>query len=138
MFKNLRNMLHANGGFSLLEILIVMVIIAILAAIAIPAFISYRDHARMAVLIEAGNSLRGALASLAANHADSLYPPDVTIATLNTNGASLTASHYTLTYAQTGTPVGSSYTLLLEHSATGQQVCVTPARTHKTAAGVCS
>jgi type IV pilus assembly protein PilA len=34
-----------EGGFSLIEILVVVVIIAILAAIAIPAFIAQRDRA---------------------------------------------------------------------------------------------
>jgi type IV pilus assembly protein PilA len=137
MCKHIRSELQRHDGFSLLELIIVMAIIGILAVVAVPAFSSYRDRARFAALIESGNSVRSALASLAAGDADSLYPTSATIETLNAGGASL-ASIYSVAYTQTGTPVGSSYTLILEHSATGNQVCVTPERTQKTTAGVCS
>jgi type IV pilus assembly protein PilA len=137
MYKHICSELQRNDGFSLVELIIVVSIIGILAVVAVPAFSGYRDRARLAALIETGNSVRGALASLAAGDAESLYPTSLTIETLNAGGASL-GSIYTVAYTQTGTPVGSSYTLVLEHSATGNQVCVTPERTQKTAAGVCS
>ena len=138
MLRNIRRGLQCNDGFSLPELLIVLAIIGLLAAIAVPPFSSYRDRARMATLIEVGSSVRGALTSLATDDAHRLYPPTLTIATLNAGGVSLLDSAYTLTYAPIGTPAGSSYTLLIEHSATGNQVCVTPERLQKTAAGVCS
>jgi type IV pilus assembly protein PilA len=137
MCKCIRSELQRNDGFSLLELIIVIAIIGILAVVAVPAFSSYRDRARFAALIESGKSVRSALSSLAAGDVDTLYPASVTIETLNAGGASL-GSIYTVAYTQTGAPVGSSYTLVLEHSATGNQVCVTPERTEKTAAGVCS
>jgi type IV pilus assembly protein PilA len=138
MYKHIRSELQRHNRVSLLEWIIVVAIMGVLAVVAVPAFSSYRDRARLAALIGAGNSVRGALASLAAGDADSLYPTSVTIETLNAGGVSLLGSVYTIAYTQTGTPVGSSYTLVLEHSATGKQVCVTPERTQKTAAWVCS
>lgn len=138
MFRNILRGLRRNDGFGLLELLIVVAIIGVIAVIAVPAFSSYRDRARMAALIEAGHSARGALASLAAGDAQHLYPPSVTIDTLNAGGASILDSAYSLTYTPTGTPAGSSYTLILEQSATGSQVCVTPQHIQKTTAGVCS
>ena len=138
MFKDIYRRLQCKDGFGLIESVIALAIIAILAVVAMPAFSSYRDRTHLAALFKMGNSVRSALTSLAADDRDSLYPASVTLDMLNAGGASLPASGYTLTYEQTGTPAGSSYTLLLKHSATGNQVCVTPMRTQKAAAGVCS
>ena len=52
-----------EAGFTLLELLIVMTIIAILAAIAIPSFTQNVKHAREAVLREDLHTLRGAIDS---------------------------------------------------------------------------
>jgi type II secretory pathway pseudopilin PulG len=138
MFKDIRSRLYHDDGFSLLQLVIVVAIIGILAVTAMPAFSSYRDRARMAALIVVGNSVRGALSSLAADDAQTLYPTDVTIDTLNAGGASLSSLGYTLTYTPSGTPTRTSFKALLEHNATGKQVCITPERTQKTAGGVCS
>ena len=137
MFRNIHRGLQRHDGFSLPELLIVLAIIGVVAVIAVPALSSYRDRARMAALIETGHSAHRALASLAADDAHHFYPASVTIDTLNAGGASLLDSAYSLTYTPTGTPAGSSYTLILEQSATGDQVCVTPQRIQKTTAGVC-
>ncbi len=45
MFRDLKNC----GGFTLLEIIVTVTIIAILAAIAIPAYSSYREKAKIAM-----------------------------------------------------------------------------------------
>jgi len=50
-----------DAGFTLLELLIVMTIIAILSAIAIPSFVSNVKHAREAVLKEDLHTMRGAI-----------------------------------------------------------------------------
>jgi general secretion pathway protein G len=51
------------AGFTLLELLIVMMIIAILASIAVPAFVANIKHAREAVLKEDLHTMRGAIDS---------------------------------------------------------------------------
>ncbi len=53
----------ADAGFTLLELMIVMVIIGILAAIAIPSFTQNVKHAREAVLREDLSTMRGAINS---------------------------------------------------------------------------
>lgn len=54
---------NGSSGFTLLELLIVMTIIAILSMIAVPAFISNVKHAREAVLKEDLHTMRSAIDS---------------------------------------------------------------------------
>jgi type IV pilus assembly protein PilA len=136
MISKMRSAMRSEEGFTLIELMIVVAIIGILAAVAVPNFISYRDRSRVAALIATGGSVRGALAALAADDADSLYPAAADVAAVNAAGATIPAG-YTLTYNQTGTPAGSDYDAVLEHTATGNQVCITPQLTKKTTGAVC-
>lgn len=54
---------YADAGFTLLELIIVMVIIGILASIAIPSFTQNIKHAREAVLREDLHTIRAAIDS---------------------------------------------------------------------------
>jgi prepilin-type N-terminal cleavage/methylation domain-containing protein len=85
-----------HRGFTLIELMIVVAIIAILAAVAVSNFMVYSKKATVAQCVETVGSLRGALASYAVDSRGNGYPktaeiPDwATFRSLcNANGATL-------------------------------------------------
>ena len=119
IFANKKSCINNEEGFTLIEIIAVIIILGIMAAVAVPKFFSMQDDAKQAVIY-------GALAEGAVrfNHAFGKYilenssaPPDITaLTTGDTDGEYLTGA------GATGATVGD---FVITWTASGDDVNVT-------------
>jgi type IV pilus assembly protein PilA len=94
MLKSIRDRRESEEGFTLIELMVVVLIIAILIAIAIPTFLGARTKANDRA---AQSSLRNALTA-----AKSVFTDNNTY--LTANAATLQVDEPSLTFVDTGTP----------------------------------
>ncbi len=114
ILKLRQRMAQDESGFTLVELLVVMLIIGLLAAIAIPAFFNQRSKANDANAKEAAHTAQVAMETYATDHNGSY-------AGVATNGAELKSVESTLNNANLGVsyPSGAAYQVTVTAATTG-------------------
>lgn len=116
MVQKLRERAHGEGGFTLVELLVVMLIIGLLAAIAIPSFFNQRDKARDADAKSAARTAQTAIETYATDNGGSYAGADE---------ASLIDIESTLTDRVFNVTSGDSSYTVTARSETGNEFSIT-------------
>jgi type IV pilus assembly protein PilA len=123
MVQKLRERSQGEGGFTLVELLVVMLILGLLAAIAIPSFFNQRDKARDADAKSAARTAQTAVETYATDNEGSYSGADV--AALEDIESTLTDRVLEVTLTPgVGVPSDSEYTVTAE-SDTGNTFSIT-------------
>ena len=119
MLQKLRERSQSEAGFTLVELLVVMLIIGLLAAIAIPAFFNQRNKASDASAKESVRTAQTAMETYSTDNGGVYNSPAATVALLQ-------AIESTVPNACTGTPpTNAPCTTVSGLSANGYTVSVT-------------
>lgn len=85
MFKLMNRMRKKGKGFTLVELLVVVAIIAVLAAVLMPRLLGYTDRARQARALADIGSMKTIVEVYAADQGNGLYPDNNSIASVMQN-----------------------------------------------------
>jgi type IV pilus assembly protein PilA len=126
MLSKLRERSQGESGFTLVELLVVMLILGLLAAIAIPAFFNQRDKAHDADAKASVHSAQVALETYATDHNGSYDSDTVTAGDLTAIEPTLTGALNLdiSTPAGAGNTAANSYTISVD-SSTGTSFTLT-------------
>ena len=90
MRNTMRQGLRSEQGFTLIELVVVMLVLMILTAVAVPSYLGFRERANRSA---AGANVRSAISSIEAWHSDHATYTGMTVAALRASyDLSLSAS----------------------------------------------